>query len=737
MLHLKKVFCVFICVLFLLKKTLCFYFNVESELISDNENFKQCHKEHYLSFKGYITQVCLDKKVENEKKTSYNIIINYLSGKKIWIESSQVLDEYTEKEIKYFYSFKNNDKIVVIYCLSEKKNAIPNECYTSIYDELNHVITKPINIELETMDLESLTNYSTNELKLGDRTFILICGITSKKDLKNNFYVVCHGSNDEGITWEYQFLLSVPKVNSDIMYHHIILKVTEIEVGFLLEDTNTKLKMYMRCIYFKEYQYECYHMNFVRKNSYIYDLLKFKGYYLGILNNMEKTLPSMIYYMNKNTFLIPREIPKIEDPQYKEGNLYQLDNERVIYNYKKGSDKFTYILNHQGGVKHCTLLYNYKKHMNAGFIKENENFYCTVAYSNLETTDNNRILTISVINGVKTDIRKCFSYKLSDSFEPINLIHKITVTKEYENYFLYHFYIKKDLEKYFFLTNIKLECHLGDKFYLVLHLNGRNNYILDNLNLGYINNTKHNLVLYSNSVVNIILPKNNTLKNYIYETNFPTNTKYIKMNDFSYILLLPSYIENTNNIKIPFFQDNEKENYTLENVTIKNGGKKNNVIGVDFSNSKNICIYNGIYNNCSNIIIENNNVTINVNLASGEKNELSNTGNENTSSDIMLGIICPYNEKHKNTCFNSVYNDKHQNIYIRAYFNDINGYLTVLPNMFVLSKSDKYNTYEESNLILTHKFIKKFVLHKNELTNTFVCNCHAHNKTYKITFVLT
>ncbi|SBS86364.1 6-cysteine protein, putative [Plasmodium malariae] len=700
------------------KRAHCFYFTVENEPLSENSNIQKCYLEHYVNFKGQIVQVCLDQ-ITSSSVTRYNIFINAFNEKRKWERKLKIIDNHTRKMTRYFYSFISNDELIVIYCFNKNLTQPPYECHRITTNDMQTIKNKEkINLDFKVFETSSLTDYSSDNLQIDDHNYILICGVNNKRNShgKNTkMFVLCQASSDNGVSWRL-FNFQYTNVSSSWSYQRIVPKISGNEIGFKYFSPNISLSKYIKCRYKKENDFECTDVDLVRSNSYMWDIVKVKGYYVSILSNSKKP-PCYLYYMYNNTYLIPLEAPKSIGNTYNRGNLFQLDNSRVVYNYMNENGSYTYLLKHNGTNKFCTLLYIKREYMNPGFVKNGNNTYnCKIMYDDLPVQGDERYLTIGAYSRIRSDVRKCFLFRYDDSLEPVSIVHKILLTREYKYIKLYSFYIKKDIENYF-MKDITLECYLGEGFYLTLYINFKNNYILDNTD----NNNKNDTInLYNNNLIYYKLPPNTKYEDIMTNTNFPDNTKYIKVNDNNYIFKLPPYIKNKIKTQL-FFINTTSNKIQNKNIIIHEGGKQTNVIGVDFSNRQKICSYgNNTQDNCDKIKINENKIFVNVNT--------------NTNSEIILGLICPVHKKNKNTCFNEIYENKKKK-FIRDFFKDYQGLLTVYPKTY-LYKPGIIDTYEESTLIMTSQFLENYKSKKDAYNNSFLCKCYANSTNYEITFNL-
>ncbi|EUD68260.1 hypothetical protein C922_01279 [Plasmodium inui San Antonio 1] len=693
-----------------------FYFKVENELISKDTDMKQCYLEHFVNFKGQIVQVCLDKRLSNVV-TLYNIMISSYGEDKKWKEHSKILNNYTQKMLRYFYSFTNEEQLVVVFCFNKNLTSPPYECYRSITDDLKTLQTDKIEIDLQMFQPSSFSDYAMSSFELFGVGHFLICGVNTKRNNRPNvgLLVICHASADGGLTWGRRLHFYHPNMDKHTAYESLVPKISGNEIGFQYLASKVSLTKYLKCSYKKDHDFECQDLNLVREQSYIWDLAKMRGYYVAPLSD-GKAPPCTLYYMYRNTYLMPLEVPKSIGAEYHRGKLFQLDSQRLIYNYTNEKEAYTYVLSHVGTVKYCTLMYIKKDHMNAGFVKRDNKYYCDVNYDDLTVEGEDRFFTVSIYNGVRQDIRKCFYLRYDNMLEPVNIVHKIESVYEYSNFKLYTLYIKKDLEKYF-LKDMTLECYLGEDFYLSLHINYKSNFILDNTDV------KQSVVnLYPNNIIYFKLPDARS-QNLLKSVSFPPNTRYIKVDDYYYIFKLPSFIPSKSTTQMLFLSNNGSQKTQNKNVSFHAGGVEEPILGVDFSSKNNICEYAGVKNNCDKVEVNGNKVSVTVNM--GVETE--------PATQITLGIICPVNKKNKNTCFNEIYDNK-KKVFIRDYLKDSKGFLTIYPKTYVHSSSPGGELFEESILVLTAEFINLYNRNRAKYNSSFHCKCHAKNKAYEVTF---
>ncbi|CAA9988699.1 6-cysteine protein [Plasmodium knowlesi strain H] len=693
-----------------------FYFNVENDIISKDTNMKQCYSEHFVNFKGEIVQVCLDK-VPYGSLNKYNILISSYGEDKKWTMQSKALDNYTTKLLKYFYSFTNNEQLVVVFCFNKNLSNPPYECYRSITNDLKTLKTEKIQIDLRMFEPSSFNDYALNSFDLFGVGHFLICGINNKRNSKPNvgLLVICHASADGGFTWKKKLNFYHPNMDKNTTYESLVPKISGNEIGFQYLASKVSLTKYFKCYYKKDHDFECQDVNMVREQSYIWDIAKIRGYYVSPISD-GKAPPTQLYYMYKNTYLMPIEVPKSIGTEYNRGKVFQLDNQKLIYSYANEKEAYTYVLSHTGTVKYCTLMYIKREYMNAGFIKKGNNYYCDVSYDDLTVEGDDRMFTVSIYNGVRQDIRKCFYLKYDNMLEPVNIVHKIESVYEYSNFSVYTLYIKKDIEKYF-LKDIKLECYLGEDFYLSLNINFKNNFILDNTD---VNQSLVNL--YPNNIIYFKLPDARS-KNMINTVSFPPNTRYIKVDEYYYIFKLPSFIPTESSTQMPFLSNIGSQKTQNKNVTFHAGGVQEHILGVDFSRKTKVCAYAGLDNNCDKVKVRGNKVSVTVNMGIGSE----------TSTQISLGLICPVNKKNKNTCFNEIY-DKKKKVFIRDHLNDRKGFLTIYPKTYVHMPSPGEEVFEESILVLTPQFINLYNSNPTKYNSSFLCKCYANNRAYEITF---
>ncbi|KJP87131.1 hypothetical protein AK88_03177 [Plasmodium fragile] len=693
-----------------------FYFNVENELISKDTNMKQCYLEHFVNFKGEVVQVCLDK-VPYSVVNKYNIVISSYGEDKKWKMQSKAINSYTTKLLRYFYSFTTDEQLVVVFCFNKSLSNPPYECFRSITDDLKTLQTDKIQIDLRMFEPSSFNDYALPSFDLFGVGHLLICGINNKRNAKPNvgLLVICHASTDGGFTWGKKLHFYHPNMDKHTTYESLVPKISGNEIGFQYLASKVSLTKYFKCSYKKDHDFECQDVNLVREQSYIWDIAKVRGYYVSPVSD-GKAPPCTLYYMYNNTYLMPLEVPKSIGAEYHRGKLFQLDSQRLIYNYANEKETYTYILSHKGTVKYCTLMYIKRDYMNAGFVKRGNNYYCDVNYEDLTIEGQDRFFTVSIYNGVRQDIRKCFYLKYDNMLEPVNIVHKIESVYEYSNFKLYTLYIKKDLEKYFF-KDMKLDCYLGEDFYLSLHINFKRNFILDNTD---VNQSVVNL--YPNNIIYFKLPdaKSHMKLNTV---SFPPNTRYIKVDDYYYIFKLPSFISSQSTTHMLFLSKNGSQKTQNKNVTFHAGGVEEHILGVDFSRTDKICAYGGVENNCDKVEVKGNKVSVTVNM--GVETE--------TGQQITLGLICPVNKKNKNTCFNEIY-DKKKKVFIRDHLKDSKGFLTIYPKTYVHMSSSGGEVFEESLLVLTPQFVDLYNANRAKYNNSFHCKCYANNRAYEVTF---
>ncbi|GAW81419.1 6-cysteine protein,secreted ookinete protein [Plasmodium gonderi] len=701
-----------------LKRVKGFYFTVQNELISKNTNMRVCHLEHFVNFKNEIVHVCLDK-VETTSMKKHNIIISSYGEDKKWKERSKALTSYTTKLLAYFYTFTNNNQLVVVFCFNKTFSKSPYECFRTITDDLNTVKTEKIQIDLRMFEPSSFSDYALNSFDIFGIPHLLICGVNNKRNSGKNFglFVICHASPDGGFSWGRRLHFYHPNMEKHTVYEKLVPKVSGNEIGFQYLSPKISLTKYLKCTYRKDYQFECHDVNLVREQSYMWDIAKVKGYYVAPLSD-GKSPPCTLYYMYNDTYMIPLETPRSIGSEYHRGKLFHLDSERLIYNYENEKETYTYILQHKGTAKFCTLMYIKKDYMNAGFVKKGNNYYCDIKYDELVVDGEDRYFTVSIYNGVRQDIRKCFYLRYDKMLEPVNIVHKIDSVYEYSNFKLYTLYIKKDIEKYF-LKDMTLDCYLGEDFYLSLHINFKNNFILDNTDVN-----QSDVNLYPNNIIYFKLPdaRSQTL---VAKLPFPQNTRYIKVDDYYYIFKLSSFIPQQTTTEMLFLNNKGSQKTQNKSVTFHAGGEQETILGVDFSRKNKICAYAGNEHNCDKIQVNGNKINVKVDLL-----------NTQPSKGITLGIICPVNKKNKNTCFNEIYDNK-KKIFIRDYLKDSKGFLTIYPKTYVHTPSDTDEIYEESILVLTPQFIDMYNANWENYKSTFNCKCYSDNMVYELTFNFT
>ncbi|SBS84503.1 6-cysteine protein [Plasmodium ovale curtisi] len=737
MLPVTRPLCALLWTWVLFTGTHCFYFNVENELISKDTNIRKCYQEHYLNFNGEIVQVCLDK-IPTNSVTLYNIILSSYGDDKKWVEKYKLISKNTMKIMKYFYSFVSNDMLIIIFCFNKVVTKAPYECHYTSTKDLKDVKTDKIKVDFGIFDPLALEDYSLPDLELFDKKFLLLCGLNGRRNSSGgpHPFVICHGSIDGGVNWSHKLLFHLPDMKKHVAYRKVVPKIGGNEIGFRYFDPSVSLTKYIKCAYMKENNFECKEVILAREEEYIWDLTKIRGYYVAILSKGYKP-PCSLYYMYNNVYLMPLEVPQSIGDKYDRGNLFPLDSSRVIYNYVNEKTTYTYILKHKGSVKNCTLLYIKREYMNPGFTKEGNKYVCTVNYDDLVVEGNERHLTVSIYNGVRQDIRKCFNMRFDKILEPVNIVHKIDTQYEYSNFKLYTIFIKKQIEHFFLKDNLTLECYLGEDFYLRLKLNYKNSFVIQNDAIT-TRNVDAVTDLYPNNVIHFKFPYDNA-ENIINQTIFPEYTKYIKIDSKNYIFKLPEHVQNKiiTNLSCPI--NNISNKFKMKKVIINKGGKDVNILGIDFSNTAGgtdigsiggtdigssghgICIYKNKYNNCNKITINKNKIIVNVNYS-------------DSKNDIYLGLICPVNKKNKNVCFNDVYYNK-KKTFIRDYLKDNNGFLTIFPKMYINPKSTfNHSPYEESILILTTDFLRHFNEKRSSQRDSFLCKCYMNNVLYDITF---
>ncbi|SCN61007.1 secreted ookinete protein, putative [Plasmodium chabaudi adami] len=704
--------------IFLIIKTNCFYFKVDSELISKDSNIRKCNKEHYLNFQGQIVQVCNDKIVTGSS-ISNNIYVSAYNKENKWEDKFKLLNSHTQRKIEYFYSFITNESLVIVYCFSKSLSNPPYECHNAISTDLVTFTTQRISISFSSIDPLSLQDYSLSELEIFEKKYILICGLDIQKQQyeEYNKFILCNASSNGGVNWTEKFTFYVTGVDPKSKYTKLVPKINGNEIGFLYYSEGEELNRYLKCKYKDGFDYECYLVGLARLESYMWDISKIRGYYISIISN-NKQPPHYIYYMHTNIYTIPLEAPTSMDANYERGNLFPLDSYRLIYNYVAGENSYTYILKHVGAVKYCALLYIKREHMNPGFVKSGNKYICTILYDDLIVDGEDRYFTLGAYNGTKHDIRKCFYVKLNRDSEPVNIIHKIESVYEYNNYRLYTLYIKKDLERYF-IFDITLECYLGEDFFLRLKLYFKNNYVLQTSDL---NKNQNSINLYNNNIIYFTLPSPEYEKTLMPQLKFPPYTRYVRLPDKNYVFQLPSYIKNEVTLQLPFVNKNNMSNQVIRNVVInpstENTQNDKKMIGLDFSKA-NICDYANINPNCDNIVINENKINITIDTQ--------------TTQDIQLAIICPITKKTKNTCFNDIYTNKKKK-FIRDHLKDQQGLLTIYPKMYIHGIENNDPPYEESLLTIPKTYIQMFNEKKTNYNNTFICKCYSNSILYEITY---
>lgn len=705
-----------------------FYFNVENELISKDTNMKRCFLEHFVNFKGEVVQVCLDQ-IPSSVVNQYNILISSYGEDKQWRMQSKVLSAHTTKLLRYFYSFTNGQQLVVVFCFNKNLSKPPYECFRSITDDLKTLKTEKIQIDLRMFEPSSFSDYALSSFDLFGVGNLLICGVNNKRNAKPNvgLLVICHASADGGLTWGKRLHFYHPNMDKHTTYESLVPKISGNEIGFQYLASKVSLTKYFKCAYKKDHDFECQDVNLVREQSYIWDIAKVRGYYVAPLSD-GKVPPCTIYYMYNNTYLMPLEVPKSVGAEYHRGNLFPLDNKRLVYNYVNEKETYTYVLSHTGTVKYCTLMYIKRDYMNAGFVKRGNKYYCDVNYDDLTVEGEDRFFTVSIYNGVRQDIRKCFYLRYDSSLEPVNIVHRIENVYEYSNFKLYTLYIKKDVEAYF-LKDMTLDCYLGEDFYLSLHINFKNNFILDNTD---VNQSVVNL--FPKNIIYLKLPDARS-QNLLSKVSFPPNTRYIKVDDYYYIFKLPSFVASQSTTQMLFLSNNGSQKTQNKNVTFHAGGVKEPILGVDFSRTSKICAYAGDESNCDRVKVRGNKVSVTVNMgvaADPAADPVTKPPSE-PPTKITLGIICPVNKKNKNTCFNEIY-DKKKKIFIRDHLKDSQGYLTIYPKTYVHTSSPGAEMFEESLLVLTPQFIERYNANRAKYNGTFHCKCYANGRAYEVAF---
>ncbi|ETW33129.1 hypothetical protein PFTANZ_06165 [Plasmodium falciparum Tanzania (2000708)] len=711
-----------------------FYFEQTEELLIKNAHSDICKREHYISFNKEIIKLCLFSQPSGVH-SKYNLIVNTLNEEK-WEEKYKILKENTFKILKYFYTFVNKNELVIIFCFNKLINKAPYECHRSI----NKVDGKGneeqrVRINYNHIDPLSLVDYTSNTFDFLGTSYLLICGINENRKLSpgSHVFILCRASKDSGITWGLTFSFYYPHAKSSVLYSKVVPKISYNEIGFLFFSPDVSINKYIKCTYREGNHFDCDDIHFI-DDKYLLDITKVRGYYLTILSNKKdkKEKVKLWYIYNSVISESMRNNAISSGNEYREGNLFLLNDSTVLYNYLNEKDSYLYLIKHKGSVKHCTLLYLKKEYANPGFVKEikrnhtttltkdnsnNYRYVCNINYDDLSINLNDRYFIVSVYNGVKTDIRSCFYFSYDNILEPVNIINKIVKVYEYSNYSIYAFHINKDLESYF-LFNKKMECFLGDNFYIYLNINFINTYKLDN---SFDNNNEKVVNLYPNNLIYYKLPNINYKNTFLSNVHFPPYTKYVQLNDKEYIFKLPSYIEEDIHTELHFLQ---KVNKFYKKKTIFHKGGHNNdlVLGIDFSKKTNICSYGYSKTSCEYTHIDINKINIKVPM------------NDEITSDITLAIICPVSKKNQNVCFHHTY-DNGKKVLIRDHLYDRNGYLNVYPKIYIYTP--KLNQiYEESKLVIRKEFIEIFKNNKCNYKNVILCKCYANNKYYDITFNL-
>ncbi|CRG97916.1 secreted ookinete protein, putative [Plasmodium gallinaceum] len=711
----KLLFILFLAFLFF-NKTRSYYFKIINENIFKRVEDVKCFRQHYVNFKDELILVCLYFESSIKSEYKYNIHIYKIKEGNTWEKKYQLLKEDTNKIIRYFYSFSTEDKIVVVFCYNKLHYRVPCECYYSTSYDGDTFESKRTSINYEIFDILSLTDYYLKPFEFFGNKFLLICGINYKRIIHDDskLFIICHGSDTDGKSWNYKFNFYYPKTYMYSSYYLVVPKISGNEIGFrFFISSHIITASYVKCIYRSMYDFDCSDVEFKIEGKILRDVVKVGGYYLTNHSD-DKLSPCQLYYRYKSVILAPTEAAKSEGKECFRDHFFPLDNSRLIYNYKNENFSYSYVFRYIGSVKHCTLLYIKKDNLNPGFTRGSDSVYtCSINYDEIIVDQDDRYFVLSVLNEVKTDLKKCFHLSYDNLLYPVNIIHKIDIIKEYNKYKLYIFHIKKDMENYFFKDTI-LYCDLGDNFFIKLHLNYKNNFILDNTA-----NLPEPLTLHNNNIIYYKLPNLKSKNLFLSNVSFPPNTKYIKEGDSKYIFKLPPYIKDTVENNLYFI--NESMKTEKKSVIIHAGGKIPELVGVDFSKMNDNCSYGYTSNKCDNIKIEGNKISVDITV--------------HADSQVILGMICPVDSINQNICFNDVY-DNDKKVFIRDFFEDDEGLLTILPKTYVYIP-DSSETYEESNLIMEKRFIEKIYKNKSHYKSSFVCKCYAHKKHYEVTFKLT
>ncbi|SOV21342.1 6-cysteine protein [Plasmodium sp. DRC-Itaito] len=719
----------------LLKMCYGFYFEQTEELVVKTAHSDICKREHHLSFNNEIIKLCLFSQRAGAN-SKYNLIMNTLKEEK-WEEKYRILKDNTFKIIKHFYTFVNKNELVIIFCFNKHINKASYECHRSITkvdDKKNE--EQRVTINYNHIDPLSLVDYASNNFEFLGTSYLLICGINENRKLPpaSRVFILCRASKDSGLTWGFTFSFYYHQAKENINYSNVVPKIFYNEIGFLFSSSENSGKKYIRCTYLEGYHFDCNDIRFI-EDKYLLDVTKIRGYYLTILSNRKDKKDNIKLWYIYNSVITESMNNNITNvgKEYKEGNLFLLNDSTVLYNYVNEKDSYVYLIKHKGSVKHCTLLYLKKEYANPGFIKEtvknqtklikdndhnnnNTRYVCNINYDDLSVNGHDRYFTVSVYNGVKTDIKSCFYFSYDNILEPVNIINKIVKIYEYSNYSVYAFYINKDIESYF-LFNKKMECFLGENFYIYLNINFINTYKLDNS----FDTNERVINLYTDNLIYYKIPNINYKNTFLSKIHFPPYTKYIQLNDKEYIFKLPSYIEQDINTELFFLQ---KVNKFYKKKTILHKGGHNNqlVLGIDFSKKNDICSYAYSKSSCEYTHIDINKINIKVPM------------NQEIISDITLAIICPVNKKNQNVCFHHTY-DNGKKVLIRDYLYDRNGYLNVYPKIYIYTPQLD-QIYEESKLVIRKEFIEIFKNNKCNYRNVILCKCYANNMYYDITFNL-
>ncbi|CRH00528.1 secreted ookinete protein, putative [Plasmodium relictum] len=704
-----------LCLAFLLfNRVKCYYFNIVNESILKRVEETTCFRQHYVSFKNQLLKVCLYYKSTEYPKYTFNIYIYKVNEEDKWEKKNELIIGNTNRNIRYFYTFSTEDKIIVVFCYNMNLYRTPCKCfYSTSYDGITFE-TKRTALNYIVFNYLSVTDYYSKHYDLFGENFLLMCGINHQiiHDNSKNL-IVCFGSNNDGKSWDYKFNFRYLKANINISYFMLKLIISGNEIGFKYVTSEAPFSAtYIKCKYKSMHDFYCDDVDLKIGDKIIRDIVKVGGYYLTSQSDTNLST-CQLYYVYNSVVLAPAN-GKSEGYKCHKDNFFPLENSRLIYSFENENLSYSYVFRYTGSVKHCTLLYFKKDDLNPGFIRGSDNVYsCTIKYDELIVEGDDRYFVLSVLNEVKTDLKKCFHFSYDNLLYPVNIIHKIDTVTEYENYKLYIFHIKKDIENFFY-EDKTLHCDLGDNFTMKLDLNYKNSFVIDNTSPILPTELK----LHNNNIIYYKIPNLRSKNQFLSNISFPPQTKYIKKSDIMYIFKMPPYIKDK--IESSLYFINKSNKVEKKPIIFNKGGAIPNLIGVDFSNLDNSCSYGFASNRCEYIRIEGNKINVDVSA--------------HTDSDVMLGMICPVDSNNQNICFNDVY-DNDKKVFIRDYFEDNEGLLTILPKTYIHIPGSSI-TYEESNLIIGREFLEKLYKNRSNYKNSLVCKCYMNKVHYEVTFNL-